>query len=37
MAFDFRTFMGALGGDASPFDGFDVTNIQPGTTVDYAT
>ena len=37
MAFDFRTFMGALGGDVSPFDGFDVTNIQPGTTVDYST
>ncbi len=37
MAFDFRTFMGALGGDVSPFDGFDVTNIQPGSTVDYAT
>jgi ABC-type Zn uptake system ZnuABC Zn-binding protein ZnuA len=37
MAFDFRTFMGALGGDVSPFDGFDVTNIQPGTTVDYET
>ncbi|MGH2573863.1 MAG: metal ABC transporter substrate-binding protein [Actinomycetota bacterium] len=27
MVFDFRTFMGALGGDISPFDGFDVTNI----------
>lgn len=36
MAFDFRTFMGALGGDASGFDGFDVENIEPGTTVDYA-
>ena len=36
MVFDFRTFMGALGGDVSPFEGFDVTNIQPGTTVDYA-
>jgi ABC-type Zn uptake system ZnuABC Zn-binding protein ZnuA len=37
MVFDFRTFMGALGGDVSAFDTFDVTNIQPGTTVDYAT
>jgi ABC-type Zn uptake system ZnuABC Zn-binding protein ZnuA len=36
MAFDFRTFMGALGGDTSAFDGFDVRNIEPGTTVDYA-
>jgi len=36
MAFDFRTFMGALGGDVSTFDGFDVSNIEPGTTVDYA-
>jgi ABC-type Zn uptake system ZnuABC Zn-binding protein ZnuA len=36
MAFDFRTFMGALGGDTSVFDGFDVRNIEPGTTVDYA-
>jgi ABC-type Zn uptake system ZnuABC Zn-binding protein ZnuA len=37
MVFDFRTFMEALGGDASAFDGFDVTNVQPGTTVEYAT
>ena len=37
MVFDFRTFMGALGGDESPFEGFDITNIQPGSTVDYAT
>jgi ABC-type Zn uptake system ZnuABC Zn-binding protein ZnuA len=37
MVFDFRTFMAALGGDVTPFEGFDVTNIQPGTTVDYAT
>ena len=36
MVFDFRTFMGALGGDVSAFDGFDVSNIEPGTTVDYA-
>jgi ABC-type Zn uptake system ZnuABC Zn-binding protein ZnuA len=37
MVFDFRTFMGALGGDVTPFEVFDVTNIQPGTTADYAT
>ena len=37
MVFDFRTFMGALGGDVSPFEGFEVTNIQPGISVDYAT
>jgi len=36
MAFDFRTFMGALGGDVSAFDDFNVENIEPGTTVDYA-
>jgi hypothetical protein len=36
MAFDFKTFMGALGGDVSAFDGFNVSNIEPGTTVDYA-
>jgi ABC-type Zn uptake system ZnuABC Zn-binding protein ZnuA len=35
MVFDFRTFMGALGGDVSAFDGFDVSNIQPGDTVEY--
>jgi ABC-type Zn uptake system ZnuABC Zn-binding protein ZnuA len=35
MVFDFRTFMGALGGDPSSFDGFDVANLQPGDTVDY--
>jgi hypothetical protein len=29
--------MGALGGDVSPFEGFEVTNIQPGISVDYAT
>jgi ABC-type Zn uptake system ZnuABC Zn-binding protein ZnuA len=27
MVFDFRTFVGALGGDVSAFDGFDVSNI----------
>ena len=30
MVFDYRTFMSALGGDASAFDGFDVTNLQEG-------
>jgi ABC-type Zn uptake system ZnuABC Zn-binding protein ZnuA len=36
MVFDFKTFMGALGGDVSAFDGFNVSNIEPGMTVDYA-
>jgi ABC-type Zn uptake system ZnuABC Zn-binding protein ZnuA len=36
MAFDFKTFMGALGGATSAFDSFNVENIEPGTTVDYA-
>ena len=35
MVFDFRTFMGALGGDASMFDGFDVTNVAGEGTADY--
>jgi ABC-type Zn uptake system ZnuABC Zn-binding protein ZnuA len=35
MAFDFRTFMAALGGDVKAFDGLDVTNIQPGDTTEY--
>jgi ABC-type Zn uptake system ZnuABC Zn-binding protein ZnuA len=35
MVFDFRTFMGALGGDPSAFDEIDVTNLQPGDTVEY--
>ncbi|MGH2590492.1 MAG: metal ABC transporter substrate-binding protein [Actinomycetota bacterium] len=35
MVFDFRTFMGALGGDVGAFEGFDVTNLQPGDTVEY--
>ena len=35
MVFDFRTFMTALGGDASAFDAIDVTNIQPGDTTEY--
>lgn len=37
MLFDFRAFMGALGGDVTAFEGFDVANLRPGTTVDYAT
>lgn len=36
MIFDFRTFMGALGGDVSAFDGFDTSNIAPATTTVYA-
>ncbi len=32
---DLRTFMGALGGDVSAFDGFDVTNLHDGDTVSY--
>jgi len=35
VVFDFRTFMGALGGDVSAFDGFDVTNLYEGDTVRY--
>ena len=35
MAMDFTTFMGALGGDTSPFDDFDVTNLQGGDTANY--
>jgi ABC-type Zn uptake system ZnuABC Zn-binding protein ZnuA len=35
MVFDFRTFMGALGGDVSAFDELDVTNLQPDDTVEY--
>lgn len=35
MVFDFRTFMNALGGDVSAFEDLDVTNVQPGDTVDY--
>lgn len=37
MLFDFRAFMGALGGDVTAFDGFEIANLEPGTTVDYAT
>lgn len=35
MVFDFRTFIGALGGDVSAFDGFDVTNMYEGDTTSY--
>jgi ABC-type Zn uptake system ZnuABC Zn-binding protein ZnuA len=35
MTSDFVSFMGALGGDVEPFESFDVTNIQDGTTVTY--
>jgi ABC-type Zn uptake system ZnuABC Zn-binding protein ZnuA len=35
MAMDFKTFMGALGGDITPFDHFDVTNLQGGDTANY--
>jgi ABC-type Zn uptake system ZnuABC Zn-binding protein ZnuA len=35
VVFDFRTFMGALGGDASMFDGFDVTNVAGEGTANY--
>jgi ABC-type Zn uptake system ZnuABC Zn-binding protein ZnuA len=35
MVSDFRTFMGALGGDITPFDDIDLSNIQPGTTTGY--
>jgi ABC-type Zn uptake system ZnuABC Zn-binding protein ZnuA len=35
MVYDFRTFMGALGGDAGAFDAIDVSNLQPGDTVEY--
>ena len=35
MSMDFVTFMGALGGDTSPFETFDVTNLQGGDTANY--
>jgi ABC-type Zn uptake system ZnuABC Zn-binding protein ZnuA len=35
MVFDFRTFMGALGGDISPFDGFDTSNVARNATAHY--
>ncbi len=30
MVFDYTTFMGALGGDASPFESLDVSNLHEG-------
>ncbi|HEX6844233.1 MAG TPA: metal ABC transporter substrate-binding protein [Actinomycetota bacterium] len=35
MVFDFRTFMGALGGDVTPFGALDVTNIAGEETATY--
>lgn len=35
MVFDFRTFMGALGGDVGPLERIDVTNVAPGDTTSY--
>jgi ABC-type Zn uptake system ZnuABC Zn-binding protein ZnuA len=35
MVTDFVTFMGALGGDVSAFEDFDVTNLQGGDTANY--
>jgi ABC-type Zn uptake system ZnuABC Zn-binding protein ZnuA len=35
MVFDYRTFMGALGGDPSAFDGFDVSNLHEDVEVEY--
>ncbi len=35
LVFDFRTFMGALGGDVSAFDALDTANLQPGDTTEY--
>jgi ABC-type Zn uptake system ZnuABC Zn-binding protein ZnuA len=35
MVFDFRTFMGALGGDVAVFDTFDTSNQQAGTNAEY--
>lgn len=35
MVFNFRTFMGALGGDASAFDEVDVTNLEGGDAATY--
>jgi ABC-type Zn uptake system ZnuABC Zn-binding protein ZnuA len=37
MVFDYKTFMGALGGDASGFDGFDVSNLHDDVEVEYRT
>ncbi len=30
MVFDFRTFMGALGGDVAPFEALDIANLHEG-------
>jgi manganese/iron transport system substrate-binding protein len=35
MVSDFRSFMGALGGDVTPFDDVDVTNLRGGDTANY--
>ena len=35
MVFDFKTFMGALGGDPSAFDDIDLTNVSSGDTANY--
>jgi hypothetical protein len=35
MAYDFKTFMGALGGDTRPIDELDITNDVPGTNAEY--
>ena len=35
MVFDFQTFMGALGGDVTPFESFDLTNVAAGDTANY--
>jgi ABC-type Zn uptake system ZnuABC Zn-binding protein ZnuA len=35
MVSDFISFMGALGGDVTPFEHFDVTNLQGGDTATY--
>jgi ABC-type Zn uptake system ZnuABC Zn-binding protein ZnuA len=35
MVLDFRTFMGALGGDIQPFDGFDTENVAGDATAHY--
>jgi ABC-type Zn uptake system ZnuABC Zn-binding protein ZnuA len=37
MVFDYRTFMGALGGDVSAFDGSDVSNLHDDVEVEYRT
>lgn len=36
MVFDFRTFMGALGGDVSAFEGYDTSDVAPTATAVYA-